>query len=70
MTLRSLSAARTANGVVLRWRTVSELGTLGFHVYREVNGKRVRVNRTLISGKGTRGAPTPSSTGTHGRASA
>ena len=52
VTLRSLSAVRGAKGVTVRWRTASEVETLGFHVYREVNGKRVRVNRTLIAGKG------------------
>lgn len=51
-TFRGLSARTTANGVLLRWRTASEPGVLGFHVYREVNGKRVRVNRTLIAARG------------------
>ena len=53
--LRSLAAARSANGVVVHWRTASEVDTLGFHVYRQANGKRVRVNRTLIAAKGRGG---------------
>ena len=52
VTFRSLSAARGANGVTVRWRTASEIGTLGFHVYREVNGKRVRANAKLVAAKG------------------
>ena len=51
-TFRSLTASSTSRGVAVAWRTASELDTLGFHVYREVNGKRVRVNSKLIAGKG------------------
>lgn len=49
---RSLAATRSPAGVVVRWRTASELRTLGFNVYREVGGRRVRTNRTLIAAKG------------------
>jgi hypothetical protein len=42
------SATRTARGVLLRWRTVSDTGGLGFNVYREVAGIRVKVNQTLL----------------------
>jgi len=52
VTFRSLSAARSTNGVQVRWSTASEIDTLGFNVYREVNGKRVRANAKLIAGKG------------------
>ncbi len=52
VTFRSLTAARSANGVQVRWRTASEIDTLGFNVYREVNSKRVRVNTKLIATKG------------------
>ena len=53
-TMRSLSASRAAPSghVNVRWRTASELDMLGFNVYREVNGKRTRVNTKLIAGKG------------------
>jgi len=51
-TFRSMAAARTSTGVMVRWSTASEPGLLGFNVYREVNGARVRVNRGLIAGKG------------------
>jgi len=49
VTFRSLSASATARGTVVRWRTGSEVATLGFNVYREVSGRRVRVNARLIA---------------------
>ncbi len=49
---RSFTAGRVSSGVRVAWRTASEVDTLGFNVYREVNGRRVRVNRRLIAAKG------------------
>jgi hypothetical protein len=49
VTFRGLAADRTARGVVVRWQTSSELGTIGYNVYREAAGKRVKLNRSLIS---------------------
>lgn len=50
VTFRSLTASRTAaGGVLVRWRTASELQMLGYNVYRDVNGRRVRVNSKLIA---------------------
>jgi len=46
--MQSLSAVRTARGVTVRWRAASSVDTLGFNVYRERRGQRVRVNRKLI----------------------
>jgi uncharacterized protein DUF4394 len=46
--MRSLSAVRTSRGVSVRWRTASSVDTLGFNVYREHRGQRVRLNRNLI----------------------
>ena len=51
----SMSATRSPQAILVRWRTASEVDTLGFHVYRQVNGKRVRANRTLIAAKGSGG---------------
>jgi hypothetical protein len=48
VTFQSLAASRTANGVLLHWRTASEVNVLGFNVYRQAVGKRVRVNVHLI----------------------
>lgn len=55
VTFRSLAATVGRQGVLVRWRTASELDSLGFNVYREVNHRRVRLNRRLIA---TRGAST------------
>jgi hypothetical protein len=35
--------------VTLRWRTASELATLGFNLYRGSRAHRARVNRKLIA---------------------
>jgi hypothetical protein len=51
VTFSSMSAKRTARGVVVRWQTASEVETLGFLVYRQVEGKRIRVTHTLIPAK-------------------
>jgi uncharacterized repeat protein (TIGR01451 family) len=39
-----------ANRVVLFWKTGGEAHNLGFNVYREQNGERVRLNPSLIAG--------------------
>ena len=52
VTFRGLSATGTPKGIEVRWRTASEADTIGFNVYREVNGRRVRVNAKLIASKG------------------
>jgi uncharacterized repeat protein (TIGR01451 family) len=39
-----------ANRVILTWKTGGEAHNLGFNVYREMNGNRVRVNPSLIAG--------------------
>ncbi len=46
--LRSFTAARSATGPLLRWRTASEIDTLGFNVYRGSH----KVNRSLIAARG------------------
>ena len=46
----SLSASRSRKGVILRWRTGSEVDTLGFNLYRQRNGILLKLNETLISG--------------------
>jgi hypothetical protein len=51
--LVSLTAARLSAGVRVRWRTGTETDTLGFHVYRERGGRRVRVDQRLIAAKGS-----------------
>lgn len=46
----SFIAARMPSGVLLSWNTVGELHNLGFNVYREMAGEKVRLNPSLISG--------------------
>ena len=48
VTTASFSGVRRGADVVLRWRTFSEAGVLGFHVYSAQNGRRTRLNRTLV----------------------
>jgi hypothetical protein len=48
VTLVRLWASRRGRSVLIRWRTQSETSLLGFGVYREQNGKRVKLNRALI----------------------
>lgn len=50
--LRSFSARRTGANSVLRWRTGSEVGLLGFNVFGDRRGLRIRLNRILISAAG------------------
>jgi len=48
VTVVSFTAHRAGKGVPLRWRTGTEVNELGFNIYRQRNGHRVRVNRRLI----------------------
>ena len=45
-----LKASRYSDGVLLQWRTGMEVNNLGFNVYREEAGKRVRLNQQLLAG--------------------
>jgi uncharacterized repeat protein (TIGR01451 family) len=55
ITLQSFSAhsgtdKNGANRVLLTWKTGGEAHNLGFNVYREQNGNRVRMNPSVIAG--------------------
>jgi hypothetical protein len=50
--LRSFGAGRSQAGVVVRWRTATEVDTLGFNVFRSVGNHRVRLNARLIAAHG------------------
>jgi hypothetical protein len=46
----AFTAAQSSNGVLLSWETGGEIHNLGFNVYREIGGEKVRVNPSLIAG--------------------
>jgi hypothetical protein len=48
VTLAGASAMRTARGVQIRWRSTATVSTVGFRVYRELRGQRLRVTRTIV----------------------
>lgn len=45
-----VKASRYSDGVLLQWRTGMEVDNLGFNVYRDEGGKRVRLNQQLLAG--------------------
>lgn len=56
VTLRSFTATASAHSALLQWRTASEAGLLGYNLYAQVQGKRAKLNRTLIAAKRRSGA--------------
>ena len=50
--LISFTASREARGVHLAWQTGYEVNNLGFHLYREIDGRRTRITRSLVAGSG------------------
>jgi hypothetical protein len=51
VSVRSFSAAETEAGALLRWRTASESGTLGFNLYRGTTTK-IRLTHGLVHASG------------------
>jgi hypothetical protein len=50
--LTTSSATRYDNRVLVEWKTGYEVDNLGFHVYREVDGMKTRITRSLVGGSG------------------
>jgi hypothetical protein len=50
VTLVSFTASAYDNGVLVRWQTGMEVENLGFRVYREQAGQRVRVTPDIVAG--------------------
>ncbi len=50
--LIDFTATREPRGVQLAWRTGYEVDNLGFHLYREIDGRRTRITRSLVAGSG------------------
>jgi len=48
--LRDFSAKQQNKDVQLTWQTSFEADNLGFNLYREIGGQRVRINKSLIAG--------------------
>ncbi|HZS46659.1 MAG TPA: choice-of-anchor Q domain-containing protein [Blastocatellia bacterium] len=46
----SATVTNTANSNVIEWTTGMEVNNLGFNIYREAGGERVKVNPSLIAG--------------------
>jgi len=48
--LNSFAAVKNAGGALISWRSGGEVRNLGFNVYREAGGERVKLNPSLIAG--------------------
>lgn len=48
--VNSFAATRTADGVRISLKTSRDVNNLGFNLYREVEGKRVKLNASLLAG--------------------
>ena len=48
--LDKFTATTESNGTLLQWQTGFEVNNLGFNIYRDVNGQRVKINPSLIAG--------------------
>jgi subtilisin-like proprotein convertase family protein len=44
----SLRAVRSQKGVIVRWRTGTEVNELGFNIFRQQGNRRVRLNKRVI----------------------
>ncbi len=53
--LAGFDATETCAGTVISWQTTFEVDTLGFNVYRQVGGQRVRLNASPVQGAGVSG---------------
>ncbi len=49
VTFREFKANASKTGVMLKWQTASESELAGFNIYRQVHGKRARVNKRIIT---------------------
>jgi MYXO-CTERM domain-containing protein len=53
--LLSLDAAASCAGTTIAWQMAQGLDTLGFNVFREANGARVKLNDALVPGQALSG---------------
>ena len=57
VTFNSLTATPCDGGVLVEWRTGYESDNLGYHVYREDGGQRVRLDPSLVAGSALLAGP-------------
>jgi hypothetical protein len=50
VSLTRFNAASFSDGVLLNWESGFEVNNLGYHVYREQNGRRTRVTPSIVAG--------------------
>jgi hypothetical protein len=52
--MRSFTATSAARGILLRWRTGTEVELVGFNVFRQkgAQARKVKLNRSLVRAKG------------------
>ena len=50
VTVSSLTARTDGKGVLISWKTGHEVNNLGFHVWREEAGQRIRLTREPLAG--------------------
>ncbi|HWO01130.1 MAG TPA: C25 family cysteine peptidase [Blastocatellia bacterium] len=55
--MESFTATRYADETLLEWRTGMEVDNLGFNVYRDEGGKRIRLNSKTIAGSALLAGP-------------
>ena len=48
--LKSLTAQKAPEGILIEWKTGYEVENLGFNVYRDEGGKRIKLNKGLLAG--------------------
>jgi len=58
--MESFTATGYDDGTLLEWRTGLEVKNLGFNVYREVGGRRSRLNEQILGGSALRVGPSTS----------
>ena len=64
VTLTSFTATLTPDGrTLIKWRTGYEVDNVGFRVYREQNGRRVRITSSIVPGTALIGAGPGASAG-------
>jgi len=64
VTLKTFTATKYQDGILLQWRTGWEVNNLGFHVYRDdAEGQRVRLTPSIIAGSALMVAGVPLTAG-------